>query len=70
MTSRDRLLKAINHEIPDRVPIDLGGNQTGIHKFAYEALLKHLGVRDDVVGHGRGAATRPAVRGRLGAVPR
>ena len=33
MTSRERLLKALNHEQPDRVPIDLGGNQTGIHKF-------------------------------------
>ena len=26
------------------MPIDLGGNQTGIHKFAYQALLKHLGI--------------------------
>ncbi len=44
MTSRERFLKALNHEEPDRIPIDLGGNQTGIHKFAYEALAKHLGV--------------------------
>jgi len=44
MTSRERFLKALDHEEPDRVPIDLGGNQTGIHKFAYEALAKHLGV--------------------------
>ena len=49
MSSRERLLKALNHETPDRVPIDLGGNQTGIHKFAYEALLAHLGIRDQVV---------------------
>jgi len=26
MTSRERLLKALHHETPDRVPIDLGGN--------------------------------------------
>jgi uroporphyrinogen decarboxylase len=44
MTSRERLLKALNHEEPDRIPIDLGGNQTGIHKFAYEALVKHLAL--------------------------
>ena len=44
MTSRERLLKALNHEEPDRIPIDLGGNQTGIHKFAYQALVKHLGM--------------------------
>jgi len=49
LTSRERLLKALNHQIPDRVPIDLGGNQTGIHKFAYEALLKHLGLQDQTV---------------------
>lgn len=44
MTSRERILAALNHRTPDRVPIDLGGNQTGIHKFAYESLLKHLGI--------------------------
>jgi uroporphyrinogen decarboxylase len=49
MTSRERLLAALNHEAPDRVPIDLGGNQTGIHKVAYQALAAHLGIRDDLV---------------------
>ncbi len=49
MTPRERLLCALDHRPPDRVPIDLGGNQTGIHKFAYEALLKHLGIQDEVV---------------------
>jgi len=49
MTSRQRLLAAINHQEPDRVPIDLGGNQTGIHKFAYQALLEHLGIEDELV---------------------
>ena len=44
MSSRERILAALNHRTPDRVPIDLGGNQTGIHKFAYESLLKHLGI--------------------------
>ena len=34
MTPRERVLKALNHQIPDRVPIDLGGNQTGIHRNA------------------------------------
>lgn len=48
MTSRERLLAALDHREPDRVPIDLGGNQTGIHKFAYEALLKHLGIAGQV----------------------
>jgi uroporphyrinogen decarboxylase len=48
MTSRERLLKALNHQQPDRVPIDLGGNQTGIHRVAYQALLAHLGIQEDV----------------------
>ncbi len=48
MTSRERLLTALNHKQPDRVPIDLGGNQTGIHKFAYRALLDHLGIADEL----------------------
>jgi uroporphyrinogen decarboxylase len=49
LSSRERLLKALNHETPDRVPIDLGGNQTGIHKFAYEALLRHLGLQGETI---------------------
>ncbi|MCX6377030.1 MAG: hypothetical protein NTU88_13530 [Armatimonadetes bacterium] len=48
-TSRDRLLTALNHHEPDRVPIDLGGNQTGIHKFAYQKLLDHLGMDEEIV---------------------
>ncbi|MHC4565327.1 MAG: hypothetical protein ACYTE3_06160 [Planctomycetota bacterium] len=48
MTSRQRVRKALNHEIPDRVPIDLGGFQTGIHKKAYAELLAHLGIKDDI----------------------
>ncbi len=48
MTSRERVLKALNHEEPDRVPIDLGGFQTGIHKRAYVELLKHVGITDEV----------------------
>ncbi len=48
MTSRERLLAALNHEQPDRVPIDLGGNQTGIHKLAYQALSSTWASRTNV----------------------
>jgi len=48
MTSRERVLKALNHQVPDRIPIDLGGFQTGIHRLAYIDLIKHLGIRDEV----------------------
>ncbi len=48
MNSRQRVTKALNHEEPDRVPIDLGGFQTGIHKGAYRELLDYLGIEDEV----------------------
>ena len=49
MTPRERLLTALDHREPDRVPIDLGGNQTGIHKFAYQKLIDLLGLKEDIV---------------------
>jgi uroporphyrinogen decarboxylase len=48
MTSRERVRRALHHEIPDRVPIDLGGNQTGIHRNAYRNLIGHLGIKDEI----------------------
>ena len=48
MTSRGRVLAALDHHPPDRVPIDLGGNQTGIHKNAYAALVRHLGLDEEI----------------------
>lgn len=48
MTSRQRVLKTLNHEIPDRVPLDLGGNQTGIHKNSYRNLLNHLNLPGEI----------------------
>lgn len=48
MNSRQRVLAALNHRQPDRVPIDLGGNQTGIHKFAYQSLIEHLGLKEEI----------------------
>jgi uroporphyrinogen decarboxylase len=49
MTSRERVLKALNFQEPDRVPIDLGGYQTGIHKLAYKHLIDYLGIKDEIV---------------------
>ncbi len=47
MTPRQRLLAALDHKVPDRVPIDLGGNQTGIHRLAYLSLIEHLGFDEE-----------------------
>jgi uroporphyrinogen decarboxylase len=40
---------ALNHREPDRVPIDLGGNQSGIHRFAYQRLVDLLGLKEEIV---------------------
>ena len=45
MTSRERILAAIEHRQPDRVPIDLGATpSSGISAIAYGNLKKHLGL--------------------------
>ena len=45
MNSRERLLTALNHREPDRIPIDLGSTQvTGIHVVAYTRLRDYLGL--------------------------
>jgi len=43
MNSRERVLTALNHETPDRLPIDLGGSAvTSIAIPTYAALREHL----------------------------
>lgn len=45
MTSRERVLAAINHEEPDRVPIVIGAsNATGIKMRPYQALKTLIGI--------------------------
>ena len=46
MTPRERVIVALNHEQPDRIPIDLGGFQTGIHKRAYQDLIDYLDLEE------------------------
>ncbi len=49
MTSRERVRKAIHHEQPDRVPLDLGSTLvTGIQASAYARLKKALGITEGV----------------------
>jgi uroporphyrinogen decarboxylase len=45
MNSRERILAAINHQQPDRVPIDVGGTrQSGIAATTYHELKQRLGL--------------------------
>ena len=46
MTSRERVLTAINHEEPDRVPLVIGvSNATGIKMRTYRGIKKIIGVQ-------------------------
>ncbi len=45
MTSRERVLAALSHRQPDRVPIDLAGHRSsGISAILYPKLRRHLGL--------------------------
>jgi uroporphyrinogen decarboxylase len=45
MNSRERILAAINHKQPDRIPVDLGATpSSGISVIAYQNLINYLGL--------------------------
>lgn len=46
LTPRERVLAAINHHEPDRIPIDLSGHRaSGMAAIAYSRLKKYLGIQ-------------------------
>ena len=48
MNSRERVLAAVEHRTPDRVPIDFGSTrQSGIMAAAYHELKRHLGLESE-----------------------
>ena len=52
MNSRERVLTVLRHEVPDRVPVDLGSTAvSGIHRRANDALKALLGVVADEPVH-------------------
>ena len=50
MNSRERVLTALNHKVPDRVPIDFGSfpGATSMNVRAYQNLLEYLGIKREV----------------------
>jgi uroporphyrinogen decarboxylase len=45
MTSRERVIAALNHTEPDKIPLDLGGTTvSGIHAVAYRKLKAALNI--------------------------
>jgi len=50
MTPRQRILAALNHQQPDRVPIDFGAHRSsGIAAIAYRKLRKALGLPERAI---------------------
>ncbi len=48
MGSRERVLIALNHREPDRVPLSLGGTASSFTDEAYFRLKEYLGIKGDV----------------------
>ena len=45
MTSRERILAAVNFRRPDRIPVDLGAiRASGINAVVYDRLKKRMGI--------------------------
>lgn len=62
MTHRERVRTALNHQEPDRVPIDLSGAVgDAINVVAYRNLLGHLGMPDRTVTVGEKAGQKAKV---------
>jgi len=50
MTSKERVLRALNHKEPDRIPMDFGGTAvTGMHVAIVHALRHHYGLEKRLV---------------------
>jgi uroporphyrinogen decarboxylase len=46
MNSRERVIAAINHKQPDKVPVDLSATpSSGISAIAYSNLISHIGMK-------------------------
>jgi len=45
MTSKERIIRSLNHKIPDKIPVDFGATgQTGIHISCVEDLRNYYGL--------------------------
>jgi uroporphyrinogen decarboxylase len=50
MTPRERIIQSLNHQEPDRIPIDLGATiVSSIVKKSYIELKRHLGLPDEEI---------------------
>ncbi len=53
LSHRERVIRALSHQEPDRIPFDLGSTaNSSIHMVAYQKLKAHFGVdAEDVIIH-------------------
>lgn len=69
MTSRERVLAAINHQETDRVPIDIGGTScSAVHVDEYSDIVRYLGLDETPMVWEQfemAGKVSPAVRQRL-----
>ncbi|MBR9999651.1 MAG: hypothetical protein KFF73_11805 [Cyclobacteriaceae bacterium] len=50
MNSKERVIASLNHQIPDRIPVDMGSTGvTGIHALAVEKLRAWYGLEEKLV---------------------
>jgi uroporphyrinogen decarboxylase len=49
MNHRDRVIQALSHREPDRIPIDFGGGVSSIMRDCYEKLCGYMGVQPENV---------------------
>ena len=54
MTHRERVLTALAHKEPDRVPLDLGGSAYSINDAHYFKLKEYLGIKGDIEPYRQG----------------
>lgn len=48
MQNRERLLTALNHQQPDKIPLDFGGcSMSSINIHAYRKFQKHVGIKNE-----------------------
>lgn len=71
-TGRQRIIDAVEHREPDRVPVDFGGSMvTSIHEEGYDKLKSYMNILTDqrtTIARGRSlvAMVDPEVQDRLG----
>lgn len=57
MTSRERVRRTLNHQTPDRVPMDLGGAASSLNDEAYFKFKGYLGIVGEIEPFRKGTTT-------------